>query len=145
MARVAIVPYEPFHRAMLPVRREQADDLKRFHQGVSFAAERGPAFSAVEQDDEGRIVKVLACAGLAENGPDYATAWAAFADGLRPAEWSPVVHAIRGVIEGVHYSRIDTLVKADWPVARRFAEALGFREDCIMYSRAGGEAASGGS
>lgn len=140
---VSIIAYEPWHRALLPVRPEQADDLQRFGQGVEWAAERGPAFSAVEQDEDGNILAVLACMGLAESGPGHATAWAAFADGLRSAQWSPIVHAIRGVIEGCDYVRIDTLVKANWPTARGFTEALGFKEDIIMYSRSGGAAVGG--
>lgn len=138
-AVVAIVPYEPLHRAMLPVRREQAHDLEPFGQALGRAAELGPAFSAVELDEQGNVAAVLACAGLAENNPNYATAWAAFAEGLRAAQWSPIVGAVRGVIEGSTYVRIDTCVRADWPVARRFAEALGFKEDFVMYARAGGE------
>lgn len=135
---IAIIPFEPLHRAMLPLRKEQSGELERFGQAVNRAADLGPAFSAVEQDGEGRIIAVLACAGLAENNPDYATAWAAFAEDLRAAQWSPIVHAIRAVIEGSHYARVDTCVRADWPVARRFAEALGFKEDFVMYARCGG-------
>lgn len=132
---VAIVPYEPLHRAMLPVRKEQAADLETFRQAAGRAAELGPAYSAVEQDEDGNVVAVLACAGLAENTPDYATAWAAFAEGLRAAQWSPIIHAMRAVIEGCGYGRLDMAVRADWSTARRFAEALGFTEDHIIYVR----------
>lgn len=132
---IAIVNYEPWHRAMLPVRREQSSDLETFRQAAGMAAERGPAFSAVEQDADGNISAVLAIAGLAENAPDYATAWAAFAEGLRAAQWSPIVHAIRGVLEGCSYARIDMLVRSDWPTGRRFAEALGFTEEQAIYAR----------
>jgi hypothetical protein len=132
---IAILPYEPWHRAMLPVRPEQAHDLTRMEQAANLAAERGPAFSAVEQDDKGNVTAVLACAGLAENSPTHATAWAAFADGLRPAQWSSIVHSIRNVVEGCDYRRVDMLVRADWPTAARFAEALGFTLDGLIYAR----------
>lgn len=137
---IAIVPYEPIHRAMLPVRPEQRQELERFGEGAGTAAELGPAFSAVEQDAEGRITAVLACAGLAEKSRDYAIAWAAFADGLRAAQWSPITRAIRGVLDGADYKRIDILVRNDWPSAQRFADALGFVPEFTVYTRQGGEA-----
>jgi hypothetical protein len=132
---IAILPYEPWHRAMLPVRSEQADDLVRMGQAADLAAAHGPAFSAVEQDADGNVVAVLACAGLAENTAEHATAWAAFAEGLRAAQWTAITHAIRAVIEGAHYRRVDMLVRADWPTAQRYAEALGFSLDGLIYAR----------
>ena len=137
---VNIVPFEPQHYAMLPVRPEQSGDTRMLGVAAARCAELGPAFSAVEMDEKGNVAAVLACGGLAENSASHATAWAAFAGELRAAQWSPIVHAIRGVIEGAHYERIDTYVRADWPTARRFAEALGFKEECVMYARAGGSA-----
>lgn len=137
---IAILPFEPWHFAMLPVRSEQQGEPEHMRQAAGGAADLGPAFSVVEQDAAGNVSAVLACAGLAENAPDYATAWAAFAEGLRPAQWSTITHAIRAVIEGAHYARIDMLVRADWPTAQRYAEALGFTRDAMIYARRGGAA-----
>lgn len=143
---VAVVPYEHAHYAMLPVRSEQRGELQRMGAAAGAAAELGPAFSAVELDADGHVFAVLACAGLAETRPPdhplggYATAWAAFAEGLRPAQWAAITAAIRAVIEGCDYRRIDMLVRSDWPVAQRYAEALGFRREAMMYARRGGAA-----
>lgn len=141
---IAIVPYEPWHHAMLPVRPEQSRDLSRVGQAAGRAAELGPAFSAVETDDDGRVTAVLACGGLCETRPPshpeggYATAWAAFADGLRPAQWSVLTAAVRAIIEGADYARIDMMVSADFPAAKRYAEALGFAPCSMIYARPGG-------
>lgn len=132
---LAIVPYEPWHRAMLPVRREQVQDLEFFHQAADLAASLGPAFSAVEQDDDGKVTAVLACAGLAETSPDHASAWAAFGEGLSPSQWAPIVRAMRSVVEGCGYASVDMMVRHDWPVAKRFAEWLGFAPQAIIYAR----------
>lgn len=152
MARriISIVPFELEHYARLPVRAEQRDDLRAMGQLAGQAAELGPAFSAVEVDEQGEITAVLACGGLAETFPPshpsggYATAWAAFADGLRAAQWSPITAAVRAVIEGAGYARIDMIVRSDFPAARRFAEALGFSLDRMIYARSGGEVLAGG-
>jgi hypothetical protein len=148
MARsiIKIVPFEGQHYAMLPVRAEQRGELARMGVAAGHAADLGPAFSAVETDEDGEIIAVLACAGLAETVPPdapsggYATAWAAFAEGMRAAQWSSVTAAIRGVIEGAEYARIDMLVSGDWPAAQRYAEALGFTMDMMVYARRGGAA-----
>lgn len=138
---IDIVPYEPVHRAMLPVRPEQRYDLDRLGQTLGRAAELGPAFSAVERDENGEIVAVLACAGLAETrAPDhplggYATAWAAFAEGLRAAQWSVITAAVRAIIENAGYARLDTMVANDFPAAHRYAEALGFKPELTIYAR----------
>jgi hypothetical protein len=146
MRRIAIVPFEAEHYTRLPVRAEQSGDLSRFGQIAGRAADLGPAFSAIEQDEQGGIVAVLACAGLAETLPPsdpaggYATAWAAFADGLRPSQWAVITTAIRNVLEGCDYGRVDMIVRADFPAAERYAKALGFKEDAMIFARAGGAA-----
>lgn len=143
----AVVTFEPWHYARLPVRAEQSGELQRMGQLAGHAAQLGPAFSAVELDGEGQVAAVLACAGLAETTPPndpgggYATAWAAFAEGLRPAQWSAITAAVRAVIEGADYARIDMIVRADWAAARRYAEALGFALCGMIYARRGGSAA----
>lgn len=143
---IAVLPFEHWHYAMLPVRAEQSGDLARMGQLAGQAAELGPAFSAVELNEEGRVTAVLACAGLAETrsasdpSGGYATAWAAFAEKLRPSQWAAITAAIRSVIEGCEYARIDMLVRTDFPAAQRYAEALGFRQDATMYVRSGGAA-----
>jgi hypothetical protein len=83
-------------------------------------AELGPAFSAVEQDIDGRVTAVLACAGLAETNPTLRDRLGGFAGGLRPAQWSALTAAIRAVVEGADYARIDMVVRSDWPAARRY-------------------------
>lgn len=145
-ARFSIIPFEPEHYARLPVRAEQSGDLRRFGQVAGRAADLGPAFSAIEQDEQGHVLAVLACAGLAETLPPsdpsggYATAWAAFADDLRPAQWAAITMAIRSVLEGCDYRRVDMIVRADFPAAQRYAKALGFEEDAKIFARTGGAA-----
>jgi predicted transcriptional regulator len=105
------------------------------------AAEHGPAFSAVEVDEHGNIVaKVLACAGLprsARRSPDgrLCPRWGAFAEGLRPAQWSVITHAIKGVIDGCGYDRIDMIVSPWFDAGRRYALALGFTLDNLVFAR----------
>lgn len=142
---VQIVAFEPQHYAMLQVRSEQSGELERMGEAPGLAAELGPAFSAVETDEAGHVVKVLACAGLAEVRPaghpkgGYARAWGAFGEGLRPAQWSAITHAIRAVIEGCDYARIDVMVSPWFDAARRYAVALGFQIDNLIFARSGGQ------
>lgn len=133
---IAIVPYEPWHREKLEVRSEQALDLIAFSQSADRIAALGPAFSIIEQDDAGQVKNILVCAGLAETAPGCASAWAAISAKVRSRDWPTIIRAIRAVIEGSGYQRIDMLARADWPVARRFAEWLGFTEQAVVYVRA---------
>jgi hypothetical protein len=59
--------------------------------------------------------------------------------GVRRGPWRPamsaITHAIRGVIEGAGYARIDMLVAEDFPAAQRYAEALGFKRETTIYTR----------
>jgi hypothetical protein len=138
---VQIVPYEAEHYAMLVVRAEQAGELERMGQLPGAAAEYGPAFSAVELDDDGHVAKVFACGGLAEVTPPdhpmggYARAWGAFSEGLRPAQWSAITHAIKGVIDGCGYERVDMFVSPWFDAGRRYALALGFTLDNLVFAR----------
>lgn len=127
---IRIEPFAPEHLARLVVRPEQRGEAERLHQAGGAAAERGPSFSAF--DEAGNLI---ACAGLAENGPDYATAWAMFGEGLRPGLWARLTRAIAAVLETSGYRRIDMLARADFPAAHRFARALGFEQDMILYAR----------
>ncbi len=138
---IAILPYDPLHATMLPLRPEQTGDSARFRQAHGAAAEHGPAFTAAEMGPEGRITRVLGCAGLIENSSDYATAWAMFAEGLRPAEWAVLTAAIRGVLAASDYRRIDMIVRADFEAGHRFAAHLGFAPDAIVHARVSRETA----
>lgn len=141
---LSIIPYDHSHYARLDVRVEQRGELRRMEQLAGQAAELGPAFSAVETDDDGQVLKVLACAGLMENRPNdhprggYASAWAAFGEDLGARQMSAITYAIRGVIEGAGYAKIDMLVAEDFPAAQRYAEALGFKRETTIYARYGG-------
>jgi hypothetical protein len=131
----AILPYDPAHLAQLHLQAAQIGEAERFGKRVGDAAEHGPAFTAAETDLEGGIVRVLGCAGLFLNAPDYATAWAVFAEGLRPSQWSALTAAIRRVLDASEFRRIDTLVRGDFPAAHRYARALGFEPDATIYAR----------
>jgi hypothetical protein len=138
---ISIVPFEPAHLALIKDRPEQHGEAERFYAARGASAEMGPAFSAVETDEEGRTIEVLACAGLAELKPPSAAdggraaAWGYFADGLRPAQWATVTAAIRGVLDHAGYAQIDMLVGAGFAAAQHYAEALGFERSAFIYSR----------
>lgn len=128
-----ILPFEPAHLTRLVARPEQAGDAARLGGGAMDAAERGPAYTIVDGKEEDS--PVLCCAGLVVNGPDHASAWALFADGMRPAQWAHVTRAIGGVLDAADYQRIDLGVRLDFPAAHRFARHLGFLPDLIVYAR----------
>lgn len=136
-----ILAFAPEHLALLETQVEQHGEAERFGQTVGRAAALGPAFSAVEMTDDGQILRVLACAGLAESRPvddggGYATAWGSFGKDLRPAQWSAITAAIRAVLDNCGYARVDMLVSAGFGRAERYAEALGFTVETIIYARA---------
>lgn len=140
-----IVPYEPHHLAMLQDQASQRGEAEKFGQRRGGVADLGPAFSAVELDDDGNVVTVLVCAGLAElippsaEGGGYASAWGYFSEALRPATWSRATAAIRAVLDGCGYARVDALVDLERPQARRYAEALGFTPQAVLFSRSAAE------
>jgi hypothetical protein len=127
---IRIEPFSPEHLARFVPRPDQKGDAERLHGRTGAAAELGPAFTAYDEEDN-----VIGCAGLAENSPDYATAWALFADGVRPALWARLAGAIQSVLSASGYRRIDTLVRADFPAGHRFVEALGFEREMVLFVR----------
>lgn len=132
----AILPYQPEHLAQLAVQAAQVGDCERLGLPRGAAAELGPAFTAAELDGDGRVMTVLGCAGLAEHpGGERASAWASFAEGLRPAQWSALTAAIRRVLDQSGYRLVDVMVRPDFPAAQRYAEALGFEQEAIVYLR----------
>lgn len=137
----SVIPFEPQHAALVEVQDQQQGEADRFGQKVGDAAKLGPAFSAVETDETGRIHRVLACLGLAETKPlsdpggGYATAWGIFAKDLRASQFSAITAAIRGVLDNCGYDKVDMLVSASFPGAQRYAAALGFTVDTLIYAR----------
>jgi hypothetical protein len=141
---ISIVPFEPLHLALIRDRAEQRGEAERFGEVRGASAEGGPAFSAIEADEVGNITAVLACAGLVEVHPPtapnggYAFAWGYFAEGLRAKQWATVTAAIRGVLDGCGYARVDMGVNPAFAAAGRYAVALGFSAMATIYSRSSG-------
>lgn len=140
MGTIALLPFDPAHVALLHLQTAQQGEARRFRVPGGAAADLGPAYTVAEMDDAGAIVSVLGCGGLIENAPDYATAWAMFAEGLRSAQWAALAAMIRGALEASSYARIDMIARADFPAAHRFARHLGFETDAIVFARPGGGA-----
>lgn len=131
---IAILPFEPQHVARIAVQAAQHGEAERFGWRPGAAADLGPAFTAAETDQDGRIVRVLACGGLAENNPDYATAWGLFAAGIGPGMVA-IARAVRRVLDESLYRRVDMLVDRRFAEGRRFAALLGFEHDYDVYAR----------
>lgn len=128
---ISIVPFERWHLDVIEDRVEQRGEAESMRVARGLSAARGPSFSIIEGE------RVLCCAGLAENSDDYATAWAHFAEGLRPAQWATITAAIRGVLDECKYERVDMIVRTGFAAAHRYAAALGFSNDATIYARAG--------
>lgn len=127
---IRIDPFAPADLAAFVPRPEQRTAADPPRARALAAAELGPAFTA--RDDDGHV---LGCAGLCENSREHATAWALFADQIRPAQWARITAAIREVLSVSDYRRIDMMVRSDFAAARHFAEALGFEEEAVLYAR----------
>lgn len=135
--RIDILPFKPVYLDLIVDRAEQRGEAESMRVARGLSAARGPAFTAAEIGEDGKLARILCCAGLAENAPDYATAWAHFAEDLRPVHWSAITAAIRAVLDSCAYARVDMIVRAGFDAAHRYAEALGFSLDAMIYARAG--------
>jgi hypothetical protein len=132
---IAIVAFEPQHAASIVLQAPQRGEAESLGFRAGDAADLGPAFSAVEQDEAGHVVRVLCCAGLAENAPDHATAWALIAEGVGGAGMVAITRAIRRVLDAADYKRVDMLVRESFGRAHDFAKLLGFERDFALYVR----------
>lgn len=131
---------------MIELRAGQRRDTELMDVPASELAEHGPAFTAVElggveQDEDGHVARVLACAGLAEYWPvshpsgGRAMAWASFAEGLGARDMRFVTAAIRGVLGGCRHARVEMACAEGFAAAGRYAVALGFRPTATIYAR----------
>lgn len=125
--RIAILPYLPAHaQAIEPQVAQRTEPWPG--NSVDRLAQLGPAFSAIEE----ATGRVLGIAGLAENHPRYATAWALLAEG-KGGSFVTIARAIRRVLDAADYARIDTLVHNDFASGHVFARRMGFMLEGIKH------------
>lgn len=129
---IAIVPLELRHLAGLELQTAQRPDLTALAAsgGAELAAQLGPAFTALERV-EGQPDRVIACAGLAETHPRYATAWALFGEG-KGAGMVAITRSILRVLEVGGYARVDMLVRNSFDRAHDFARLLRFEPEGLL-------------
>lgn len=134
MARriISIMEFEPVHLDGFAPRFDQCGEVEAIGRGAIHAAQLGPAFTAFCDEGRGEL-KILGCAGLIRNHEHYATAWARFADGLSPGEWSALTAAIKRVIEASGLARIDMIVRTGFAAAERYAAHLGFAREGVLH------------
>ena len=83
--------------------------------------ESGPCWTA--RDAAGWV---LGAGGFQEFGSGYAIAWALMAQGIG-RDHMALTRAVRAKIAEAPYSRVEALIRDDWPPARRWAQLLGLR------------------
>lgn len=121
---IRVEPFEPHHVDMIEVQPAQRDAVM---PGVTYAA-AGPAWTAFADDD-----RIIFCGGFAALGPGYMLAWALLSSDKRADLW-PVTCAVRRVIAGAGWRRIELLTDTRFPAAERWALALGFEREGVRRS-----------
>lgn len=82
----------------------------------------GPAFSVLDGES------VIACIGVAEHSQYRAEAWALLSSEVGP-HLRFITRAVIGWLQQTSYSRVDTLVSAEFKQGHRWARLLGFEQE----------------
>ena len=123
-----IAPFDPADMAELDVTAQQLRDHPREEQrqrASAILAGRGQAFTLRTADGN-----VLLCAGVARIDDSYGHAWAFMSRHAGPhMRW--LTGRVRWYVDGLmaDYRRIEMIVRADFPQARKWAAMLGFEEE----------------
>lgn len=124
------VPFEPAHLEGFALQPGQQGELGGPVALSAAYGERlwrsGMAFTMLD-----RFGEPIASAGLSENHPGYATAWAFIAHGIG-AGMVPLTRAVRRVLDAAAYPRVDTMVLSGFDRGHAWARRLGFARLCTM-------------
>jgi hypothetical protein len=127
-------PFDPFDVVALDLQDSQQGVLGIYEPRVSVRhgtelAAMGPAWTV--EDTRGRV---LASAGFAEVfGDRQATAWALFGkEWWQVVDRRAVLRAIRIVMAGLPYARIEALARAARPEELRFLRHAGFAQRAVL-------------
>lgn len=93
-------------------------------------AARGAAWTATMPNGEGGE-QVIGCGGIVPLFASHGLAWALLAGELG-ARFVAMTRCARAAIEASPYRRIEALVRADWPQAIRWAEAIGLERNALI-------------
>lgn len=123
-----IVPFEAEHALKIVLQRAQAlvDHGRRDEDYARALEQVGGGYTAIDNGE------VIACAGMVEQWPGRALAWAMLTDDLGPMRFVRVSRAIRRALDMAQWNRIEMQVDADHPQAIRWAELLGFEVESKM-------------
>ena len=118
---IEIVQFEPAHLTALKLQATQASasSLLTLEHGQKIAACTGIARSAMLGGEP------IACAGLIELWQGRAYAWAYIGEQAR-GHWHTVHRAVRDVVRGARWARVEMAVEVRDPGAKRWAAPLGF-------------------
>ncbi len=127
-----VVPFEPGHLKALDLQAAQAfmgDLVGDWEQYGELLALPGLAFTGIGGDG------IVGCAGVWPLHPGCGQAWTLMSK-IFPKYKLPATREIRKFLErtldGKRFWRIQTPVRADFAPGRRWAQALGFREEGYM-------------
>lgn len=113
-----VVPFEPGH-----IRQIRAQPAQRDYELGAEAMDTPFGYARTAMHNG----RPLACAGVVEVWQGRAYAWALLAEDAGPF-MLPITRAIRSVLDGAPFRRVEMAVDADFAAGRRWAELLGF--DC---------------
>jgi RimJ/RimL family protein N-acetyltransferase len=136
-----IVPFEPEHLDLLDI--QDVDPGVGMTPREALRGVQGPAYTMFIGDE------IVGCAGIIPIFPKTGEAWALFSDGANRKHGVSATLAMAKCLARLmkKYQRVQATVFADFPVGRRWVEALGFEyegclrkygpmgRDMIMYGR----------
>lgn len=132
MRRVA--PFQPEDiRELVPAPQQRHDyGESGMLRAAQVLAESGSAFTL-----RARGGRILAVCGIAAIDRGYGHAWA-FMDSRAGPHMRWLTVTVRAHIDAkmASHRRIEIMVRADWPAARRWAQQLGFAEEGRMFCAA---------
>lgn len=130
-----VVPYLPAHLNAIitsPYQVELAHhDLSKH---ADYLATFGEAFTALDNGE------VVGCGGLVSGGSGRADVWAIMG-ALTKGKMFAVTKVVRSFLDkkNKEYDRLDTIVKADFDLGKKWAEMLGFEYEATHTRFANGD------
>lgn len=120
-----IVPFKVQHLKKMRLQKAQGT-LSQYAEFMESICSYGQGFTAFDGDT------VLASAGMFEIWEGRSVAWAFLSEDATGKLFLKVHRAVKAFLDMQNYRRMEMCVLASFDQGRRWAEALGFKQECLM-------------
>lgn len=131
---IHVEPFQPAHVCEIALSEAGRHDMD-WHDRRRLHSQFGEAYRGFTFRD-GETGRVLFCGGAIERHPQYASLWGLYAEDVTIRQWAWILVRHRRFVEDLPHRRVDAMIEASLPQSRRWAKALGLREEAALIDAA---------